>query len=60
MEEEKYVLTPKGIAVISLLQSGLITDINDQRIEGFWTLFQQGMIKAGYTPEGEDEENTPK
>lgn len=43
-----YQITPKGIAVMSLLQCGLITDMNDPRAEGFWTLFEDGMNKSGY------------
>ena len=53
-EEERYVITPKGIAYLSLLQCGLVTDINDPRIEGFWTLFEYGMRTGGYIKE-EDE-----
>lgn len=52
-EEERYVLTPKGIATLSLLQCGLVTDINDHRIEGFWTLFENGMRTGEYIKEEE-------
>lgn len=47
-EDEVYQITPKGIAVISLLQTGLASDIDDPRIDGFWSLFEQSMIRHGY------------
>ena len=52
-DEERYVITPKGIACLSLLQCGLVTDINDPRIEGFWALFENGMRTGGYVKEEE-------
>lgn len=52
-EEERYMLTPKGIAILSLLQCGLVNDMNDQRVEGFWMLFENGMRKSGYIQEEE-------
>lgn len=52
-QEETYVLTPKGIATLSLLQCGLVTDIDDPRIEGFWTLFENGMRNHDYIKEEE-------
>ena len=35
--EEKYVITPKGIATL-----------NDPRFEGFWQLFESDMERLGY------------
>ena len=54
-EEETIGLTPKGIASLAMLQSGLITDFEDPRFEGFWQLFVTKMIKCGYAEDMEDE-----
>lgn len=48
-----YQITPKGIALVSLLQCGLINDMNDPRVEGFWMLFENGMRRSGYIQEEE-------
>ena len=40
MEEEKYVITPKGIFLVALEKTGLVEDIFDKRIEAAWTIFQ--------------------
>lgn len=32
--EEKYVITPKGIATLAMLRTGLIQSTNDPRFEG--------------------------
>lgn len=47
-EEESYEITPKGLACLALMQVGLITDINDSRADGFWTLFELSMKEKGY------------
>lgn len=47
-EEESYEITPKGLACLALMQVGLITDINDFRADGFWTLFELSMKEKGY------------
>lgn len=51
MKEEKYVLTPKGIAILAMLQTGLVDDMDDPRIEGFWTIFDALMDRHGYVEE---------
>ena len=48
MENEVYMITPKGIAVLALLESGLVTSFEDPRIDGFWKLFEFGMQERGY------------
>ena len=55
-EEERYVATPKGIALLAMLQCGLIQSIDDPRVDGFWCVFEQRMIRAGYTVPDEDGE----
>lgn len=45
--EEKYVITPKGIATLAMLRTGLIQSMNDPR-EGFWQLFESDMERLGY------------
>lgn len=57
MNEERYELTPKGIAYLAALQTGLISSIDDPRIDGFWTLFETRMYEMGYVQDdsrGED------
>lgn len=52
MSKVTYELTPKGIAIMAMLQVGLITSTDDPRIEGFWTIFEHTMINLGYVQEG--------
>lgn len=52
--EEKYIISPKGIAVLALLESGLINDIDDPRANGFFTLFEAKMRQHGYVVEDEE------
>lgn len=47
-EEERYVIAPKGIAILAMLQCGLIQSMDDPRFEGFWTLFEGDMMRHGY------------
>ena len=57
--EEVYRLTPKGIASIAMLQTGLITSFDDPRFEGFWNIFVSKMIRGGFAegnPEDHDAE----
>lgn len=51
--KEEYRLTPKGIAVIAMLQTGLVSDMDDPRIDGFWTIFKASMKGHGYIEEYE-------
>lgn len=52
MNRDTYKLTPKGMAVLAMLQVGLVTTSDDPRIEGFWTIFEHNMINLGYVQEG--------
>lgn len=54
-DNDVFVLTPKGIATVALSRCGLITNSNDPRVDGFWTIFEGCMRKSGYIVE-EDEE----
>ncbi len=56
-DDARYVLAPKGIATLSMLQSGIVTTWEDPRIDGFWTLFEQGMRQAGYVEDDEKEQD---
>jgi|GEM_PF-2858528 len=38
-DDAVYQLTPKGIACLALLRTGLVESIEDPRIDGFWELF---------------------
>ena len=46
--EEQSVITPKGIATLAMLRTGLIQSTNDPRFEGFWQLFESDMERLGY------------
>ena len=50
-EEESYKLTPKGCAVLALMDGELIESPNDYRIEDFWTSFEKIMRIQGYIKE---------
>ncbi len=56
-DDARYVLTPKGIARVSMLRSGLITTSEEPRFDGFWALFEQGMRQAGYVEDDEKEQD---
>lgn len=47
-KEDRYVLSPLGCAVGAMLDSGLIEDINDSRIDLFWDSFSKLMEQHGY------------
>ena len=53
---ERYALTPKGLANVAMLQTGLIDNLDDPRFEGFWSIFVAGMNEHGYIKpsEGDD------
>ena len=53
-EDAVYQLTPKGIACLALLRTGLIDSVEDPRIDGFWELFQADMDALGYSQEVEE------
>lgn len=50
-DEERFVTTPKGIAVFAMLECGLIQSIEDPRVNGFWRMFEQDMRRSGYVVE---------
>ena len=49
MEEERYVLTPKGIAVLCLQDIGI--ELTDHQLDHFWILFEHYMKQFGYIRE---------
>lgn len=49
--ENVYKITPKGIATLALLQTGLVNEMDDPRIEGFWTIFKAVMQRHDYVKE---------
>lgn len=51
MEEERYVITPKGVAVLVLIKAGIYAEITDGQFELFWKEFAKGMKQAGYVHE---------
>ena len=54
---DKWKLSPKGCAVVAMLDSQIIDDINDKRFNKFWRLFQSNMLKCGYVKLEEDDNN---
>lgn len=54
-EDTTYLLTVKGIISIAMIESGILDNIDDPRINGFYTLFENYMRKAGYVHDPEDE-----
>ena len=47
-DEEVYRLTPKGIAMVCLMDVGLLDDVDDKRFDLFWRLFEADMLRLGY------------
>lgn len=39
--KEELQLTPKGCALVAMLQSGLISSVEDTRVEKFWEIFER-------------------
>lgn len=54
--DNAFCITPKGIAALTLLNTGLVDDIADPRIDGFWVLFESRMGKLGYVERLDDDE----
>ena len=54
--EEKYVLTPKGIFSIALHDAHLVEDVMDWRINAAWKIFELMMKQGGYIQEEEENE----
>lgn len=52
-----WKLSPKGCAIVAMLDSGIIDDIDDERVNKFWRLFQSNMLKCGYVELEEDDNN---
>lgn len=55
MEEERYTLTPKGIASLALVNAGFAKSVDDERIDAFWEDFNEMMERFGYTDDGKGE-----
>lgn len=54
-EEAVYRIAPKGIAILAMLDVGLITSMANKRFDRFWDKFCDGMINAGYVERGDDQ-----
>lgn len=50
-KEETYKIAPKGCAVLALMRCGLITSMDDPRIDGFWMIFEKLMKDNDYIEE---------
>lgn len=49
-------ISPKELAALALIQTGMLNDLEDPRIDGFWTLFCRSMNECGYTVMEETDE----
>lgn len=52
-----WKLSPKGCAIVAMLDSEIIDNIDDERFNKFWRLFQSNMLKCGYVELEEDNNN---
>ena len=55
-DDERFVITPKGIAALALTKMGLVESVDDWRIDGFWAVFETKMRACGYV-ERDDEDD---
>lgn len=55
-DDERFAITPKGIAASALIMTGLVESMDDWRIDGFWAIFETKMRECGYV-EGDDEDD---
>lgn len=54
---DTWKLSPKGCAIAAMLDSEIIDNIDDGRVDKFWRLFQSNMLKCGYVKSEEDNNN---
>lgn len=54
---DEWKLSPKSCAIVAMLDSEIIDDIDDERVDKFWRLFQSNMLKRGYIKLEEDDNN---
>jgi hypothetical protein len=50
-DEERFVISPKGLAMLAARNAELIDDLDDVRFEAFWLYFDHYMHKHGYIEE---------
>lgn len=41
-------ISPRELAALALIQTGVVSDLEDPRIDGFWTLFCKSMDDCGH------------
>lgn len=41
-------ISPKQLAALALIQTGMVGDLEDPRVDGFWELFYRSMSDCGY------------
>lgn len=51
--EEKFIITPKGIFTLALYDTHLVEDIDDWRIDAAWKIFELTMKAQGFIKEEE-------
>lgn len=51
---DTWKLSPKGCAIVAMLDAKIIDDINDERLNDFWRSFQLSMLKCDYIKLKED------
>lgn len=43
-----YNISPKQLAALALIQTGMVGDLEDPRVDGFWELFRRSLDDCGY------------
>lgn len=54
-DEERYVITPKGIFSLALTRTNLVESIDDWRVDAAWAIFELMMKQGGYIVESNDD-----
>lgn len=50
----EWVISPKGCAILAMLDAKIIDNVDDERVNDFWRSFQSSMLKCGYIKLKED------
>lgn len=52
--EEKYVVTPKGLFALALTRLNLVENVTDWRTDAAWAVFETMMKEQGYIVDEDD------
>ena len=53
-DEERYVITPKGLFALALTRLNLVDEIGDWRVDAAWAVFEVMMKEHGYIVDEDD------